>query len=129
GPNKESATMTVGMIDCMRGSLFAGTVLAGLLGAVGLCGSSLPAAAADTGQDTLNVASLEQLPERSMAAERGGAINSKVNLNFSLHAIATVSGDVKFQKDIPASGSQSQTTSQFTSVTTTNTNTVSTTVH
>ena len=115
--------MTVGMIDYMRGSRFAGAVFAGLLGGVGLCGGSLPAAAADIGQDTLNVASLEQLPEGSLADERGGAVTSKFNLNFYLHAIATVSGEVKFQKDIPEQGTLSQTTSQFTSVTTTTTST------
>jgi hypothetical protein len=117
--------MTVGKIDCMRGSRFAGVVFAGMLGAVGFWGSSLPAAA-DDGQDALNVASLEQLPDGSMADERGGAITSKFNLNFYLHAIATVSGEVKFQKDIPEQGTLSQTTSQFTSVTTTTTSTKTT---
>jgi len=115
--------MTMGMINCMRGSRLAGTVIAGLLGAIGLCGSSVPAAAADIGQDTLNVASLEQLPEGSLADERGGAITSSFNFNFFLHAIATVSGEVKFQKDVPEQGSGSQSTSLHTFVTTVTTGT------
>ena len=118
--------MTVGMIDYMRGSRFAGAVIAGLLGGVGLCGGSLPAAAADVGQDTLNVASLEQLPEGSLADERGGAVTSNFNLNFYLHAIATVSGEVKFQKDIAEQGARSQSTSLHTVVTNTTTSTKTT---
>jgi len=115
--------MTAGKIDCVRGSRFAGAVFAGVLGAVGLCGSSLPALAAGTGQDTLNVASLEQLPEGSMANERGGAITPRII--FSLHALLTVNGDTKFSKDIPQNVSNSQTTHLVTNVTTINTQSVS----
>jgi len=117
--------MTAGKIDCVRGSRFAGAVFAGLLGAVGLYGSGQPAAA-DDGQDALNVASLEQLPEGSLADERGGTVTSNFNLNFYLHAIATVSGEVKFQKDIAEQGARSQSTSLHTVVTNTTTSTKTT---
>jgi hypothetical protein len=115
--------MTAGMIDFMRGARLAGALIAGLLGGVGLCGSSLPAAAADTGQDILNVASLEQLPEASLRDERGGANTPR--FIFSLHALLTVNGETKFSKDIPQNVSNSQTTTLVTNVTTTNINSVS----
>jgi hypothetical protein len=103
-------TMRVGIIT-----------LGGVLGTVVLFGGGMTARATDVGSDTLNVASLEQLPEGSLNDERGGAFTSKFNLNFSLHAIVTAAGETKFQKDIAPSGSQSQTTSQVSNTTVTQT--------
>jgi len=99
-----------------------GIILAGVLGAIALVGGT-PAKATEPSSDTLNVASLEQLPESAMRDERGGAlVTSKLNIIFSLHALVKVKDDVKFQKDIAASGSQSQTTSQISNTTVTQTN-------
>jgi len=116
--------MTAGDIQIIKTTPIrtAGIGVAGLAAAI-LCGSGMPARAIDTGQETLNVATLERLPDESLGTERGGALTFKFNFNFFLNALATAAGETKFQKNVPEVGSASQTTTQDFTGTVTQTNT------
>ena len=61
------------------------------LGTAAIIGSAGQATAADTPSNVLDVSSLQQLPDRSLADTRGGAIPIATYFNFLLQSLFHVS--------------------------------------
>jgi len=78
-----------------------GIAMAGILGAATTLSVSGQVAAADTTRDVLDVASLQQLPDASLADARGGAnVVTNFVFTFLLQSLVKMSGQTTKQTNV-----------------------------
>ena len=106
--------MTAQHKKCRR---MVGIVTAGVLGAAATVGIAGQANAADTANDTLDVASLQQMPEGSLADTRGGAIPIQKTFSFLLQSIFKVTGQTVVQTNVQVGAASTHTDTRTTTLT------------